>query len=160
MHEAYPSYPFTPRVTEDSRPFWEGCAQHKLLFQRCTRCGKPRMPASFLCPHCHSTEFSWEQSAGFGRIYSYVVFHRAFHPLLSDRIPYVVASVDLDEGVRLLTNIVNYGTYQINCGVPVEVDFVDAGNGVILPVFHCISQQSEVPTGHSTGYNKKGRYKS
>ena len=135
----YPSYPFMPRVTDDSRPFWEGCAQHKLLFQRCSRCGKARMPASFLCPHCLSTEFVWQQSAGRGRIYSYVVFHHAFHAALSDRIPYVVASVDLDEGVRLLTNIPNCDTNQIDCGIPVEISFVDAGNGVCLPIFHCVS---------------------
>lgn len=137
--EFFPSYPFQPRITHDSRPFYEGCAQHKLLFQRCSQCGTPRMPASFLCPHCLSTAFTWEESRGVGRIYSYVIFYRAFHPALSDRIPYVVASIDLDEGVRMLTNIPMCDRKLIKCGAPVEVEYVDSGTGFVLPLFHCIS---------------------
>ena len=58
--KGYPTYPFLPRITEDSLPFWQGCAQHELRYQRCTHCGKPRMPASFLCPDCLSPDFVWE----------------------------------------------------------------------------------------------------
>lgn len=139
MYNSYPSYPFLPRITHDSYPFWDGCREHRLLFQRCTSCGKPRMPASFLCPHCLSGEYVWEESCGRGRIYSFVVYHRAFHPALADRIPYIVASVDLDEGIRLLTNIVSCDTNQVACDAPVEVRFVEAGDGVVLPIFQCIS---------------------
>ena len=143
MIETYPKPPFLPRITEDSQPFWEGCAQHRLMFQRCAHCGQPRLPASFLCPRCLSRQYAWEPSAGRGSIYSFVVFRRAFHPALANRVPYVVASVDLEEGVRLLTNIVNYGTTQIKCGAEVMVDFIDAGDGVTLPVFHCLPPPTE-----------------
>lgn len=137
--KGYPTYPFLPRITEDSLPFWQGCAQHELRYQRCTHCGKPRMPASFLCPDCLSPDFVWEPSSGRGTLYSFVVFHRSFHPALADRIPYAVAAVDLDEGVRLLTNLIDFDyDTTIKCGIVVEVGFVDAGNGIVLPVFHRI----------------------
>ncbi len=131
---------FAPKMTHDERPFWEGCRGHRLLFQRCARCGKVRWPASFVCPECSAFDYDWIESAGRGRIYSYVVFRRAFHPSLEGRLPYVVASVDLDEGVRLLTNIAGCDPTDLQCGQPVQVEFYDREDGVSLPFFRPVRQ--------------------
>lgn len=137
-------YPFRPLVTHDSKPYWDGLQEHKLLFQRCAHCGKPRLPASFLCPHCLSTEYNWEQSRGYGRIYSYVVYRHAFHAAFKGIVPYVVATVELDEGVRMLTNIPMCDMDKIACEAPVKIEYVDTVDGITMPVFRCIPSPSTV----------------
>lgn len=124
-----------PRITADTLPFWNACAEHKLVFQKCSDCGHVRWPAALICPECLSKRFSWIESKGRGKIYSYVVFHRAFHPTLSNQLPYIVASVDLAEGVRLLTDIINCDTRDVDCEKEVEVQYIDVGNSVVLPLF-------------------------
>jgi len=141
--EAKP-FPFAPKTTHDERPFWEGCAKHKLLFQRCTQCGRVRHPASFVCPHCSSFACDWNESAGRGTLYSYVVFRRAFHPAFEGKLPYVVASVDLNEGVRLLTNITGCDTNDLRCGQAVEVEFFDREEGGALPLFRPVPRENMV----------------
>lgn len=131
-------YPFEPLVTYDSKEFWNGCNEKKLLFQTCSSCGESRLPPSFLCPNCLSTQYKWIESAGKGRIYSFAVYHRPFHNLLEDKVPYVVATIDLDEGVRVLSNIVETDLQSIECNQEVEVCFIEIRDGVFIPMFHVI----------------------
>lgn len=131
----FEDYPFLPKITPDTQPFWDGCRQHRLMFQKCAACGHVRWPASIICPVCNSFEYGWLQSEGKGHVYSYVVFHRAFHPAVEARLPYVVASVQLLEGPVLLTNIIGCDTINICCDMPVKVVFADTRKGVVLPLF-------------------------
>jgi len=124
-----------PKITVDSKPFWDACAQHRLIFQQCAVCGHVRWPASVICPECSSFSFIWTESRGIGRVYSFVIFRRAFHPYFENRIPYVVASVLLEEGPVLLTNIVGCEATSVECDMPVEVVFLKTENRVTLPLF-------------------------
>ena len=131
----------------DSRPvpapddvsgfFWEAAAAHRLVLQRCRSCRKFQYPPEICCVHCQSDEFELAELNGAGVLYSYAVVDRALHAGFVDKIPYVVAFVELDEqpGLRILTNLVDVppGT-DLSCGMPVEVTFEERG-AVTLPQF-------------------------
>ena len=119
---------FDPRVSADTKAFWEGCREHKLRFQRCTACGKVRWPAGHLCPDCLSEEAEYVDLPAEGTLYSYIVMRRAFHPSLADKTPYAVAAVDLSGGVRILANIPMEDLSGIRCGDPVVIEWYDGEN--------------------------------
>ncbi len=125
---------FAPRVSADTKFFWDGCNEHKLLFQKCEECGTVRWPAAYLCPKCLSEKTKIIESSGKGSLYSFVVFHRAFHPSIEDKVPYVTAEVDLDEGVRLVTNISDSDGSDLKCGDKVSLVWEDC-DGYSKPVF-------------------------
>ena len=104
-----------PQPNADDRFFWDGCKQHKLLFQKCRQCGHVRWPAALICPVCHSDENELVESAGRGTLYTYAVYHRAYHPGFTGDIPYVTAVVALDEGPHLLSNLVEYMPDALKC---------------------------------------------
>jgi uncharacterized OB-fold protein len=110
-----------PKPNADTRPFWEGCRRKELRFQKCRDCGHVRWPPSIMCPECHATDTEWIVADGRGVIYSYVVYHVAFHPAFKDKLPYVTAVVELHEGPRILTNIVDCDPSALRCDMPVEV---------------------------------------
>ena len=83
----------------------DSLADGTLSFQRCARCSNAWLPPRDACPGCLSPEWGWEAASGRGRVLSWVVYHRAYHPAFAERVPYNVAVVELDEGPRLVTNI-------------------------------------------------------
>lgn len=111
---------FEPRISCDTAAFWNGCREHKLVMQQCNCCGTLRWPAGVLCPKCLSDDTRLKEISQQGTVYSYVVFRKAFHPSLQDKLPYIVATIDLDDGVRLVSNIVNCEVDKIKCGDRVE----------------------------------------
>lgn len=117
---------FEPRISADTRAFWEGCREHKLRFQRCIACGKVRWPAGRLCPDCLSEEADIVDLPAEGTIYSYIIMRRAFHPSLNEKVPYVVATVDLADGVRILANVPMEEAEEIRCGDSVDIDWCDS----------------------------------
>jgi len=124
-----------PKINSDNRPFWEGCREHELRFQQCKECDHVRWPPSIICPQCHSFEINWLISKGLGRVYTFAVYHTAFHPGFADDLPYTTAVVKLDEGPHLLTNIVDCQPDKIKCDMPVEVIWEDVDEMVTLPKF-------------------------
>ena len=124
-----------PKINSDNRNFWKGCARHELGFQQCTSCGHVLWPPSILCPECHSRELDLILSKGRGTIYTYAVYHTAYHPGFINDLPYVVAVVELDEGPHLLTNIVGCSPAEVKCGLKVTVAWEDVAPGVSLPKF-------------------------
>ncbi|MGI6548610.1 MAG: Zn-ribbon domain-containing OB-fold protein [Syntrophomonadales bacterium] len=136
------TYQLPPRISDDTAPFWQGCRERHLLFQRCSACGHIRYPISFICPECLSSAHEWVESQGKGKIYSYVVFRRAFHPAVLNRVPYVVAVVELDEGPSFLTNIVDCRPEQVECDQKVSLKWEDSTEGLFLPVF-CINDNQD-----------------
>jgi uncharacterized OB-fold protein len=124
-----------PVVTELSRPFWEGCRRHELLVQRCQGCGAFRYPPALLCPECLGDQAEWKRVSGRGRVFSFVVFHRLYHPAFEGDLPYTVAIVELEEGARLVSNIVSCPPERVACDMPVEVAFEDVTGEVTLPKF-------------------------
>jgi uncharacterized OB-fold protein len=127
-----------PRPAPESAPYWEAAKAHRLMLPRCHACGQFWFPPSQRCPHCLSSDFGWEDVSGRGRIYSFVVFHRVYHPAFESDVPYVVAIVELDEGPRLLTNIVGTSPDNVRCDMRVAVVFEDRGE-FLLPKFTVVS---------------------
>ena len=87
-------------------PYWDSLAAGALSFQRCSNCGHAWLPVRSECPHCLGADWRWETAAGGARLISWVVYHTAFHPAFAGRLPYTVAVVELDEGPRLISNLV------------------------------------------------------
>ena len=100
-----PAFP-SPDVNELTRPYWDALREGRLVFQRC-RCGNAWLPARRECPECLGTDWAWTPASGKGRLVSWVVYHTVYHEAFRDRIPYNVAIVELDEGPRLITNMVD-----------------------------------------------------
>jgi uncharacterized OB-fold protein len=123
-----------PRPSPESIAFWEGAKAHRLMLPRCNQCGRFWFPPSQRCRHCLAANFAWVQASGTGRIYSFVVYHRVYHPGFADAVPYVVAIVELDEGPRLITNIVGMASEAVRCELRVRVTFEER-DGMTLPMF-------------------------
>ena len=99
MSDTRPRRP-VPRIDEETRGFWEACARHELYVQRCRACRTFRHPPRAVCPACLSSDVDWVRSSGRGTVYSFTVTHQNQAPGFRERLPYVLAVVQLDEGVR------------------------------------------------------------
>ncbi|MGH2506886.1 MAG: Zn-ribbon domain-containing OB-fold protein, partial [Ktedonobacteraceae bacterium] len=97
---------FSIASDSDSQPYWDGIAHGELRIQRCDACSRAVFYPRSLCPHCHSDQLSWFTATGKGTIYSYTVAHQAFGSFASDA-PYVIAIVELAEGARMMTRIID-----------------------------------------------------
>jgi len=118
-----------------SEPFWAACKNHELKIQRCGSCRAFRFPPAILCPECLSREVSWEKVSGRGKVFSFVVYRRLYHPGFEADLPYTVAVIELEEGARLLSNVIGIPPEQVTCDMPVEVVFEDVTPEVTLPKF-------------------------
>ena len=121
-----------PSQSPDTAFFWEGAADHQLLIQRCTGCGTLRHPPRPMCPRCTSLDWDTVPSSGRGTVLSWVVPRHPVYPGYDD--PNVVVLVELAEGVRLVSNLIDVELPAVAMGMPVEVRFVEH-DGVVLPQF-------------------------
>ncbi len=124
-----------PAVTSLNQPYWDGLKKRELRMQQCDGCSRVWFPPSPLCPRCWSRKFSWKPLSGRGRVNSWVVFHQAYFKSYEHDIPYNVAEVELDEGPRILTNLVGIANADIRAGMPVEIVFDDVTNEITLAKF-------------------------
>jgi uncharacterized OB-fold protein len=134
------SHPFPLPVPDgDSAPFWESIQQHKLRIQHCQACQQHVFYPRARCPHCFSDQLAWVQASGKGTICSYTVVHQAYGPFAKD-VPFVVAIIALDEGVRMMSRITGSPPEAVRIGLAVQAEFVRVMEGVILPYFRLIEQ--------------------
>lgn len=124
-----------PVISDFNRPFWEAAHCHELRLQRCNSCGKVWAPNGPVCPHCFSEDYKWHKLSGRGKIASWVVFHKLYHPSFARELPYNVAFVELQEGPRLIANIVGIENADLKIGMPVEVVFEDVNEKISIPKF-------------------------
>jgi len=124
-----------PKPTPWSQPFWEGCKRHELLIQKCEECQKLVFYPKLFCPHCLSSKLEWVKTSGKGKIYTYSVVHSYAPTEFSDDVPYVVAVIELDEGVRLMSNVIDCPLGSIRCDMRVEAVFHDVTEEITLPKF-------------------------
>lgn len=125
-----------PRPTPTSAGFWEAAGRGVLVVQRCASCGLLRHYPRPMCPACRSFGVEWVPTRGTGTVYTFTVTHRAFHPAWE--VPFAVATVVLDEGLRLVTDLPAEDADAVRIGAPVEVFFdeVTSPDGtVVLPRF-------------------------
>ncbi|MEZ5856214.1 MAG: Zn-ribbon domain-containing OB-fold protein [Hyphomicrobiaceae bacterium] len=125
----------TPEPTADTQAFWDGLKQGRLLLQKCSSCGKVRHYPRPVCPHCYSMEHHWSEAAGTGTVYSWTISHHAFHPGFKPELPYVLLTVELDEGVRMQAQARGIQASDLKVGLPVKIAFEPATNDLVLPVF-------------------------
>lgn len=124
-----------PEMDEVSRPFWKGCQRRELLLQRCAQCERYQFYPRPLCLHCYSDHLDWVRSPGIGRVYSFTVTYQNLMPGFAEEVPYIFALVDLDEGVRMTTNIVGCKPEDVRVGMPVQVVFEYVSREITLPKF-------------------------
>jgi uncharacterized OB-fold protein len=125
-----------PLPDGDTAPYWEAARAARLLIQRCDSCQRHIFYPRSVCPHCMSDQIQWVDAAGTGTVYSYTVVHRSPEAFKPD-VPYVVALIDLDEGVRMMSNIVG-GAGPLAIGARVEVFFDAVTTEITLPKFRLI----------------------
>jgi len=122
-----------PSMTADSQFFWDGAKAGRLLIQRCAACGALRHPPRPMCPQCHSLEWDTLESSGRGTVYSFVMPRHPQFPFFDD--DYIVALIELEEGTRLVSNLVDVAPEDARIGMAVVVRFDEFDGGVVLPVF-------------------------
>ena len=124
-----------PRIDEESRGFWEALARHELYVQRCGACRTTRFYPRAVCPSCLSSETDWVRVSGRGTVYSFTVTHQNQAPGFREELPYVLAIVELDEGLRMMTNVVGCAPDAVRIGMPVEVVYEDVAPETTLAKF-------------------------
>ncbi|MCC6848038.1 MAG: Zn-ribbon domain-containing OB-fold protein [Deltaproteobacteria bacterium] len=124
--------PLAPRPDALTRPFWEACRHGRLEASSCADCGHLFLPPGPCCPRCWSPRLTVRALSGNGRVWSFVIYRRTYHPAIPA--PYVVALVELDEGPRLISNVVGCAPEEVAIDMPVRVRFEEA-LGITLPRF-------------------------
>jgi hypothetical protein len=123
-------------------PFWDACRRRSLEVSACGDCGRLFLPPGPCCPGCWSTNLAFRPVSGKGRVASFVVYRRTYHPGIPA--PYVVALVELDEGPRLISNIVGCAPEEVAMDMWVRVQFEPAGD-FLLPRFAPLSAEGGNP---------------
>ena len=124
-----------PQPTALTAPFWDATREQRLLVQWCEECDAGIYYPRWACPTCLGGDLTWKESTGRGELYTFNVLHQAANPMMADMVPYVVALVELDEGVRMLTNIVDTPHDDLKVGMAVTVAWEPLSDGRHLPVF-------------------------
>jgi uncharacterized protein len=124
-----------PHIDEESRPWWEAAQRHELYVQKCRDCGDLRFHPRTLCTACMSSRTEWVRCKGTGKIYTFTVTYQNQASGFRDSLPYVMAWVEVDEGLKMLTNIVDCPPEQVKIGMPVEAVFDDVTPEVTLVNF-------------------------
>ena len=124
-----------PQVTPEMKPFWDAARRHEFVVQRCTGCGTHRFPARDICSRCLSRDAAWTPVSGRGSVFSWAIMHQVYHPGFAAEVPYAVVVIELDEGARLVSNLVDCAPADVRAGMPVEVVFDDVAPDVTLPKF-------------------------
>ena len=122
-----------PILTEDNEGYWLAARERRLVIQRCRDCGELHHPPRPMCPRCHSVDLGWHEVTGTGVIYSYALLHHPQHPAFSYPVPAVL--VELDEGARIVSNMVDVDPQDIHIGMEVEVAFEPTADDAVVPVF-------------------------
>ncbi|MBN8903307.1 MAG: hypothetical protein BGO51_15485 [Rhodospirillales bacterium 69-11] len=124
-----------PSPTPDTQPYWDGLSQGKLMLQRCANCGKVRHYPRPVCDACFSMDVTWFQASGRGTVHSWTITHYAFHPGYKGELPYILLTVDLEEGVRMNAQARGIAESDLRLGLPVKVGFERVKSDLTLPVF-------------------------
>ena len=125
-----------PAPNPDLDPFYEYCRRHELRLPQCAACGAFRFPPAATCPECTATGHEWRLVSGRGTVFTWIVMTRAYHPAFEP--PYAVAIIQLEEGPRLYSNVLDVDPHAIVQGMAVEVDFEDIDGEHTIPVFRAV----------------------
>jgi uncharacterized OB-fold protein len=124
-----------PTPDADSQAYWDGARDHKLMIQRCAACGEAYFYPRPFCPSCWSQDVAWEQASGDATLYTWSIVHVNDLPPFNERVPYVAAIVDLAEGPRMMTNVVDCAFDELKVGMALRVAFRRMTDEITVPVF-------------------------
>lgn len=124
-----------PIITEENRPFWEACKQGKLLLQYCDACLLYQFYPRLYCMSCGAQNPRWVEASGQGIVYSYTIIRQNKSPEFHDDVPYNVALIQLEEGPRMLSNVIDIAPGDLRVDLPVIVVFDPVSDEISLPRF-------------------------
>jgi len=133
-----PELPPKPAPNPENRldeEFWSHCAQERLCFQVCESCNSWRHLPRWSCARCGSADWSWRESSGRGLLYTWTVTHRPSLPQFASDVPYIVAVIELEEGVRMVSRLRGVAPEALAIGLPVGVEFERVAEEFVLPMF-------------------------
>jgi len=121
-----------PVLDDLNRPLFEGMKEGKVMVQKCDDCSTWLAPSAFICEACGSENVPWVEASGKGELYTYVVYHRAYAPEFESMVPYNVALIELEEGPRVLANIVGIANEDLEIGLALKPVFQEVAEGLPL----------------------------
>jgi hypothetical protein len=130
----YPTRP-EPSTSRLTQPFWDATRGRKFLLQHCLGCKQVVQHPREMCPHCGGTELSWKEASGRGTVYAASVMHKPASPMFARKVPYVVAIIELEEGGRMMSNVVGCEPSEVRVGMPVQVTWEEMSDGRSIPLF-------------------------
>ncbi len=128
-----------PELEDLAGEFYAHCKRGELHFQRCTACAAWRHVPREMCAECGSWDWKWERSSGRGRVFTWTVVVRALHPAFQDRCPYAPVVIEMEEGVRILSEVEDCSPDELEIDMPVEVVFDAVSDEVTLPKFRRVA---------------------
>lgn len=124
-----------PIMNNEDREFWEAAKKHEPVCQRCKKCDTWLWHPLVQCPQCYSFSLGYEKISGHGKVFSYSIVKYNPSPIWQDAVPYILATVEMDEGVRMKFHLVNCGADDVRIGLPVKMTFKDVTPEWTLPQF-------------------------
>ncbi len=124
-----------PLPTDITAPYWQAAKEGALSIQQCQECQIWQFFPRAFCAHCSSENLVWKKTSGLGKVYTFTINRRAPNPFMKARLPYAVAIIELDEGTRMMANIVNSDLEAIAIDARVKVCFERASDEITLPQF-------------------------
>ncbi|WP_250495150.1 Zn-ribbon domain-containing OB-fold protein [Caballeronia sp. GAWG1-1] len=125
-----------PTANADSQVYWNAARERRLVIRKCAACKTLHFMPRYLCPACWSDELEWIDSEGMGQVHSYTIVRRAPVTAFAARTPYVVALIELDEGPRMMANIIGNDALLVRIGDRVCVTFEEREEGAMVPQFN------------------------
>lgn len=126
---------YLPVQYPEEKPYWDGAKERRLMLQKCSDCDHVWYPIGPACPACFSKKFEWSRMSGRGVVHNYVVYHKAWTPWFEKKVPYAVVQIELEEGPRLTTNLLECPVADVKIGMPVEVTYEDITGEITLVQF-------------------------
>lgn len=130
---AYPS--INHLLNNETKPYFEATKENKLIIQYCSDCKTHQFYPRIFCMNCFSDQINWVEASGKGKVYSYSVVHKTSIKEMKDKVPYIIALIDLEEGVRLMSHLVDTDEKEISVGMDVSVIFREQIEEYKLPQF-------------------------
>ncbi len=128
-----------PTPEAETQPFWDGASAGVLVIKVCKACGKHHFYPRPFCPHCWDTNVEWVEASGRATLYTFSIVRRNDLPPFPDRVPYVAAVVDLEEGPRMMTNVVECDLERLEIGMQLETVFQAISDEITIVQFRPVS---------------------
>ena len=129
-----------PTIQPETEEYWKAAKRHELFLQKCNACGEVIYFPRVMCYRCLSEDLGWFKSTGLGTLYSFTIIRQVAHMSFAPDVPYVYAIIDLDDGARMISNIVNIDPMEIEIGMRVQVTFDDVTPEISIPKFEPVKE--------------------